>query len=69
MKKKQKESLRAMASEELVKHIGVLEAEIVTANLERVTKPTKNVHALRLKRQKIAVSKTILRERAGTRGL
>lgn len=58
-----------MANEELVKHIGVLEAEIVTANLERVTKPTKNVHALRLKRQNIAVSKTILREREGTRGL
>lgn len=63
MKKKQKESLRSMTNEELVKHVGVLEAEIGTAKLERVTKSTKNVRASRANRLGIAVSKTILRER------
>lgn len=63
MKRHEKESLRAMTNEELVKHVGVLEAEIGTANLERVTKPTKNVRASRANRLGVAVSKTILRER------
>ena len=57
-----------MSSEELVKHIGVLEAEMKASKLERVTKPVKNIHALRSKRLSIAVSQTILRERALTRG-
>mgnify|MGYP001569393405 CR=1 FL=1 len=68
MKKKEKTALRSMSSEELVKHIGVLEAEMKASKLERVTKPVKNIHALRSKRLSIAVSQTILRERELTRG-
>jgi len=66
MKKKEKGMLRSMSSEELIKHVGVLETAMKVAKLERVTKPSKNVRALRTKRQHIAVSKTILRERALT---
>lgn len=52
-----------MTNDELTKHVGVLEAEMLSATLERVTKPTKNVHASRTRRLAVAVSKTILRER------
>lgn len=68
MKRHEKESLRSMSSEELGKEVRALEAQMRSTKLERVTKPTKNVHALRLKRQNIAVSKTILRERELTPG-
>lgn len=62
MKKKEKESLRSMTGDELTKHIGALEAEMLSAKLERVTKPTKNVRAIRTNRLRVAVCKTILRE-------
>lgn len=55
-----------MSSEELTKHVRVLEAEMRISKLERVTKPSKNIRALRSKRLIIAVSQTILRERALT---
>lgn len=66
MKKKEKEVLRSMSGEELVKHVRALEAEIKVTKLERVTKPSKNSRANRSKRQKIAVSYTLLCERALT---
>lgn len=52
-----------MSSEELTKHVRVLEAQMRISKLERVTKPSKNIRALRSKRLIIAVSQTILRER------
>ena len=66
MKKKEKGVLRSMSSEELVKHVGVLEAQMRISKLERVTKPSKNSRAIRSKRLIIAVSQTVLRERALT---
>lgn len=55
-----------MSREELTKHVRVLEAEMRVSKLERVTKPSKNIRAIRSKRLSIAVSQTILRERALT---
>ncbi|MBI4066488.1 50S ribosomal protein L29 [Candidatus Gottesmanbacteria bacterium] len=63
MKKKEKQSLRGMSDPELVKHIQSLEAELLKAKLERVTKQVKNVRVFRAKRTALAVAKTILRER------
>lgn len=66
MKKKEKGIIRSMPSDELAKHVRVLEAEIKVTKLERVTKPSKNSRANRSKRLRIAVSQTLLRERALT---
>ncbi|MEK9143584.1 MAG: hypothetical protein AAB481_03075 [Patescibacteria group bacterium] len=66
MKKKEKGVLRSMSSEELTKHVRVLETEMRVAKLERVTKPSKNIRLLRSKRLIVAISQTILRERALT---
>lgn len=66
MKKKEKGIIRSMSSDELTKHVRVLEAEIKVTKLERVTKPSKNSRANRSKRLRIAVSQTLLRERALT---
>lgn len=60
MKKREKQSLRGMSESELVKHTGALEAEITKAKLEGATKQQKNVRIFRVKRERIAVVKTIL---------
>ncbi len=52
-----------MTNEELTKEVRVMEAGMGIAKLERITKPNKNVHAGRAGRLRVAVSKTILRER------
>ncbi len=64
MKKKEKQSLRAMSDAELAKQIHTLETEMLKGRVERMTKQMKNLRLYRTKRKVIAVSKTILRERA-----
>lgn len=63
MKKKEKQSLRSMSPAELVKLVQTLETEMLKGRVERVTKQMKNLRLYRTKRQSIAVTKTILRER------
>ncbi|MDP1721908.1 MAG: 50S ribosomal protein L29 [Candidatus Gottesmanbacteria bacterium] len=63
MKKKEKQSLRAMSDAELVKQIQTLETEMLKGRVERKTKQMKNLRLYRTKRTVVAVSKTIMRER------
>jgi len=53
-----------MSDAELAKQIHTLETEMLKGRVERMTKQMKNLRLYRTKRKVIAVSKTILRERA-----
>ncbi|MEK7543486.1 MAG: 50S ribosomal protein L29 [Patescibacteria group bacterium] len=63
MKKKEIQSLRSMSDQELTKQIGTLETEMLKGRVERKTKQLKNLRLFRAKRTRVAVAKTILRER------
>ena len=63
MKKKEKESLRAKNSLELAKECRKKEKELVMARLQKAQGKLKDVKTLAKIRDKIAVIKTIIREK------
>lgn len=53
-----------MSDAELVKQVQMLETEMLKGRVERMTKQMKNLRFYRTKRTIVAISKTIMRERA-----
>jgi ribosomal protein L29 len=64
MKKKELQSLRAMSDDELVKQVRSHETDMAKGKVLRAGKQMKNTREFRGKRLRIAVSRTILAERA-----
>lgn len=63
MKRKDKETLRLLDKEELIKRLYDLKKTLFTASLEKFTKTVKNTRENKLLKQKVAVIKTILQEK------
>jgi ribosomal protein L29 len=63
MKKKEKQSMRSMKEDELVKKVAELNATIAKALLERTVRPAKNTRSVFQMRKNLAVVKSILKEK------
>jgi len=59
MKKKEKTSLQAMGTAELVKVVTEAKLALMSMRVNRQTKPSKNVHESTKLRRKIAIASTI----------
>lgn len=63
MKKKEKEQMRAASITDLQKQVAALEKTITDKMRDRVTKQVKNVHEIKELRKKVAIVKTIIRQK------
>ncbi len=63
MKKKEKQSLQSMSTEALSKDLRQITDKLAATLLSRYTKQSKNIREARTMRRKIAVIKTILRQK------
>ncbi len=63
MKRKDKENLKNLSEAELKVQAADLKKQIFQVNFKRVTAPVENPLQLRLARRKIALIKTLLRQR------
>lgn len=63
MKKKEKQSLQAMSPEALTKDLRQVTDKLAATLLSRYTKQSKNIREVRTMRRKIAVIKTVLRQK------
>lgn len=63
MKRKDKVQLHAMSAVDLESQIRTTGDQIKKMNMERLTKPTKNVHEITALRRKVAIMKTILNQK------
>ena len=66
MKKKEKNELRAATLEELKKQISNVEKNIAEKMRDRATKSVKNVREIKMLRKKLAVLKTVVRQKEFT---
>jgi len=63
MKRKDKVQLHAMSAVDLESQIRTTGDQIKKMNMERLTKPTKNVHEITQLKRKLAIMKTILHQK------
>ena len=66
MKKKEKSELRGATLEELKKQISSVEKTVAEKMRDRATKSVKNVREIKMLRKKLAVLKTIVRQKEFT---
>ncbi|OGG24289.1 50S ribosomal protein L29 [Candidatus Gottesmanbacteria bacterium RIFCSPLOWO2_01_FULL_43_11b] len=66
MKKKEKSELRGATLEELIKQISGVEKTAAEKMRDRATKSVKNVREIKMLRKKIAVLKTVVRQKEFT---
>jgi ribosomal protein L29 len=63
MKRKDKTQIYTMNVAELASQLQILGEQIKKMNMERFTKQTKNVHEITLLKRKVAIMKTIVKQK------
>ena len=63
MKRKDKTQIHAMNIAELTSQLSTIGEQIKKMNMERFTKPAKNVHKITLAKRKYAIMKTVLSQK------
>jgi len=63
MKRKDKAQIQAMTVTDLIGQVRTVGEQIKKMKMERLTKPSKNVHEITLLKRKVAIMKTIVQQK------